>query len=591
MLSHRLLSAAVLLAAAATLTAQTPSFELNRDSAAVYNDLTVAQGDFNNDGKPDVVLGGGSNDGDNVTLLLGNGDGTFQAPANVGPVNNTIYDLAAADMNQDGNLDVVALSIGGEFVVFYGNGNGTFQAPVDVATSTAAVSLAVGSFFGDGYPDVAVGDQNGAVELFKNEGGKSFVLADTIQVGSGTYPAIQRIRAGNIDGTGVSDLAVLTGDAAYVLWGDNNGTFKTVELKRYTAPADLTVGNLNQDGVDDITVSYTCNPTPTEAPEGPQYQPCAGFDAFFGQGDETVFAQTLITDPGVAAGTTPIAVDVNGDGIGDIAAASSPSGQGGGGLYVWLGKDNGTFSQTPEMWMATSGGPGGLAAGDWNRDGMMDFAMALPGDAETEFFINGGQRAACGTYQISPSLTVCQPVNFTYTPSPVRVEASSYDTTTMTGIQEYVDNNLVYSEDVSSFNTTFAEPPGTHFLVTKGWDASGRSFRSDRTVTVYSGTPYPACPAAYERASICLPSGSTSSSPVHILANGWAPTLTTAAQIYIDGDLVVPGTNCNSDGACSGSSSYVDTTQGLSSGSHTLVFKLWDANGDVYTAQKTITVN
>lgn len=585
-MSQRLLAAAVLIGAAATLAAQTPSFELNRDTYEVLNNITLVQGDFNNDGKPDIVLGGGSSDeGDMVTLRLGNGDGTFQAPITVGPVNNSIYDMAAADMNGDGNLDVVALTIGGEFVVFYGNGDGTFQAPVEIATSASATTLAVGSFFGDGYLDVAVGDQNGEIELFKNEGGKNFVLANTIQVGSGTYPNIVRVRAGNIDGTGVSDLAVLTGSGAvYVLWGDDNGTFRTVELRSYASAADIGVGDLNQDGIDDIIVSYWCN-------SGSQNQACAGFDAFFGQGNETVYAQTLIAYPGAAPGIWPIVADVNGDGIGDIATSSTPDGYGGAGLYVWLGNANGSFQQTPEVWTAASGGASGLVAGDWNRDGMIDFAMGDEFDAQTEILINGGDRAACGTYQISPSVTVCQPVNFTYTPSPVSVQANSFDTTKVTAMQEYVDNKLVYSQDVSSFNTTFAEPLGTHFLVTKGWDASGRSFRSDRTITVYNGTPYPACPTAYETASICLPGGSTSSSPVHILANGWAPWIPTAAQLYIDGGLVVNNDNCTSQNGCTGGISFVDTTQALSSGSHTLVFKLWDADGDVYQATKTVTVN
>lgn len=585
-MSHRLLAAAVLLGAAATLAAQTPGFELNRDTYEVLNDLTIVQGDFNHDGKPDLVLGGGSSDeSDMVTLRLGNGDGTFQPPITVGPVNNTIYDMAAADMNGDGNPDVVALTIGGEFVVFYGNGDGTFQPPVDIATSASATTMAVGSFFGDGYLDVAVGDQNGGIELFKNEGGKNFVLANTIQVGSGTYPNIVRVRAGNIDRTGVSDLAVLTGNGTvYVLWGDDNGTFRTVELRSYAAAADIGVGDLNQDGIDDIIVSYWCN-------SGSQNQACAGFDAFFGQGDETTFAQTLITDPGAAAGIWPIVADVNGDGIGDIATSSTPDGYGGAGLYVWLGNANGSFQQTPEVWTAASGGASGLVAGDWNRDGMIDFAMGDEFDAQTEIFINGGDRAACGTYQISPSVTACQPVNFTYTPSPVTVQANSFDTTKVTGMQEYIDNQLAYSEDVSSFTATFAEAAGTHSFITKGWDASGRSFRSDRTVTVYNGTPYPACPTAFETASICLPGGTTSSSPVHILANGWAPWIPTAAQLYIDGDLIVNNDNCNNVNGCTGGISYVDTTQTLSSGSHTLVFKLWDADGDLYTAQKTVTVN
>ncbi|HYK36555.1 hypothetical protein [Alloacidobacterium sp.] len=172
----------------------------------------------------------------------------------------------------------------------------------------------------------------------------------------------------------------------------------------------------------------------------------------------------------------------------------------------------------------------------------------------------------------------------------MRIQANAYDKTTVTAMQEYVDNKLIYSRNVNSFNTTFAEPFGTHFFVTKAWDANGRNFRSERTITVYSGTPGPACSAAPKSANICLPSGTTVTSPVQILANGYAPWIPTSAQLYIDGNLVVNNQGCGSDGACGGGTSYVDTTQKLVKGSHDLVFKLWDANGDVYQAQETINV-
>lgn len=585
-----LLLATVLLGTTITLSAQsTLSFELNRDTYSVYNGLTIAQGDFNNDGKPDLVLGGGES-ANELTLRLGNGDGTFQPPQVVGPVHNTILDLAAADMDHDGNLDVVALDITGDFAVFFGNGNGTFQAPVEVATTASPRTLAVGDFFGDGHLDVAVGDIDGNIELFKNSGGRSFVLARTVTLAANTD--VLRVRSGDINDNGITDLAAVTQTGAYVLWNNGSGTFTTDQLGSYVNAVDLGVGDLNQDGMADIIVSYTCNPVPTDNPDkGPQYNSCAGFDVFYGQGGNKTYKRTVVSYNGAQPGEQPLAVDVNGDGIGDIVAVTNPSGTGGAELYVWLGQPDGSFVQKPEIWAASSDGFGGLVAGDWNRDGMMDFAMSLPGDAQTEIYINGGKRAPCATGQISPTVTVCEPVDNTYSASPVWLKATTYDTNTVTALQEYIDNKEVYSGDVSSFDRSFAVNPGTHFFVTKAWDNKGVSFRSDRHVTVYNGSPGPACPAAAGTANICLPSGTSSSSPVHILANGYPAWVPTAAQLYINGNLVVNSQGCNSSGDCGGGTSYVDTWQTLSSGTYDIVFKLWDANGNVYQAQKTITVD
>lgn len=576
------------LAAPAFLSAQaTPSFELNRDTYDVYNDFTIAQGDFNNDGKPDMVLGGST-----IQLRLGNGDGTFQAPIAIAPASNTIQDLVAADVNLDGRLDLLVLGVGADnLTIYFGNGDGTFQAPMEYATQNSPGSLTVGSFYGDGYLDVAAGDGNGDVEIFRNYGGKNLVLANTITVGTGSTPEVLRVRSGDLNDNGITDLAVLTGDAAYVLWNDGQGNFQPVQLATYQVPNDLSVGDLNQDGMADIIVSYTCNPTPTNNPDkGPEYNNCAGFDVFYGQGNNKTFARTVVNYNGAMPGSQPIAADVNGDGIGDIVADSTPEGYGGAGLYVWLGHPDGSFEQKPLVWVATSDNSSGLVAGDWNRDGMMDFAMPMPGSAQTQIFINGGERAPCATSQINPTVTVCQPVDYTYSNSPVTVQANAYDKTTVTAMQEYVDYNLVYSQNVSTFETTFAEPLGPHLFVTKAWDASGLSFRSDRHVTVYNGTPGPACPAAAGSADICLPSGTTSGSPVHILANGYPAWIPTAAQLYINGDLIVNNQGCDGSGSCTGGTSYVDTYQTLSPGTYDLVFKLWDADGNVYQAEKSVTV-
>jgi hypothetical protein len=79
---------------------------------------------------------------------------------------------------------------------------------------------------------------------------------------------------------------------------------------------------------------------------------------------------------------------------------------------------------------------------------------------------------------------------------------------------------------------------------------------------------------------------------VQILANGDSGiNVPTAAQLYINGSLVVNDQGyCNANGGCTGGTSYVDTTQNLSTGTYDLVFKLWDASGAVHQAEKTITV-
>jgi len=113
--SCRFVLAAVLPGTAAALTAQTtPSFELNRDTyPAPSNPSTfnaVVAGDFNHDGKPDFVTMGGSSE-TSLFLRLGNGDGTFQPPIEIGAAGNSlITDMAVAHLNDDGKLDLIVVS-------------------------------------------------------------------------------------------------------------------------------------------------------------------------------------------------------------------------------------------------------------------------------------------------------------------------------------------------------------------------------------------------------------------------------------------------------------------------------------------------
>jgi hypothetical protein len=613
---HRTLAAAVLLGSAVALNAQSNvSFETSSDPIKTATN-NVLGGDFNNDGKPDLIEC--CNTSTQMVFREGNGDGTFKAPTVAFATPVSLGSPVAVDVNGDGKLDIVAIAALNpppppgsgtyDLMVFLGNGDGTFQAPKTYTTTQPPGSLVVGNIFGDGHPDIAVADASSTIDLFRNDGNGTFTYEKSLNTGGGYYGEIN-MAGGDINGNGYLDLAVmqLAGSSnginfanpqqLYVLWNDGKGDYTQQEIgDAYNFPS-ITVSRLNGDAQRDILVSYTCA---TSSQSG--Y--CFGVDAYYGEGNDKVSKRTIVTDTtGVNPGDVAqlYGVDVNGDGYGDVVVVgglqcqeSGTCNPGTSGLFVWLGNANGSFQQTPQEILTSDGQWNGeVAMADFNRDGMMDFAQAVPGTGgQTEVYINSTKRTACGRYTISPTVTVCEPVDNTYAPSPVRIDATSYDTTKVTDMQEYIDNSLEYSEPVSSFDETFPVDTGSHFFVTKAWDTGGRSFVADRTVTVYSGTPGPTCAAAPDSASLCLPGGDTSSTPVEILANGdTGDSIPTAAQLYIDGKLVVDRKSECSSGMCWNANSYVQATEDLAPGSHDLVFKIWDLAGKVYETQKTVTVN
>ncbi len=212
-------------------------------------------GDFNNDSIPDLAAAGSSI----IAVLLGNGDGTFQAPR-IFNTNFTPSSQAVADFNSDGNLDLVAggSSFGpGTVVVLLGNGNGTFQAPKSFTTVNTISALTTGEFNGDGRPDlVTVSPNTNSVSVFLGNGDGAFSLQGDIPVGRNPIAVV----VGDMNGDGFADIGTANSSSGNVsmLLGNGRGGFQAAfNFTVAGNPSSLTLGDFNKDGRLDVAATLS----------------------------------------------------------------------------------------------------------------------------------------------------------------------------------------------------------------------------------------------------------------------------------------------------------------------------------------------
>jgi hypothetical protein len=170
--------------------------------------IMMDAGDFNNDGAVDLVVAN-QNLGSYgcFTLLLGNGDGTFQPKVEFPTGFAFANGISAADFDNDGNPDVVVSNSKDNTVsVFKGNGDGTFGAPVAVRVRLAPTGITVNDFNNDGFMDIAVSCQGppplpGAVSILLNSGNGGFIL-DSVH----TMPLTFNVGSADLNGDGYAEV-------------------------------------------------------------------------------------------------------------------------------------------------------------------------------------------------------------------------------------------------------------------------------------------------------------------------------------------------------------------------------------------------
>jgi hypothetical protein len=327
------------------------TFKSKVDYATGKTPLGVAVGDFNRDGYLDIAV---TNSASNtVSVLLGNGDGTFKPKVDYA-TGHKPQGIAVADLRGDGFLDIVVTnSTDGTVEVHLGNGNGTFKAGVTYATGSAPSAIAIGDFNGDSIADLAVANSaSSTVSVLLGVGDGTF--RTQTQFVTGATPIAIALADFNGDGNLDIALADQNGVGACILLGKGNGLFQTrAEYATAASPTGIAVGDFTGNGTLDLAVSAGGGNS---------------VSVLWGKGDGTFQGYV---DAG--AGNIPSAVvvaDFDNDGKSDVVVANS----GGNTVSVILSNGNKTFQTRTDYPAGAT--PYSIAAADFNGDGVLDLAVA-----------------------------------------------------------------------------------------------------------------------------------------------------------------------------------------------------------------------
>jgi len=530
-------------------------------------------GDFNGDGKPDVLAGQSG-----LMFMAGNGKGEFAAGVTTSGPNPIL--VTSALMNGDKNLDAVFIDYNqssqtSQVGVAFGNGDGTFAATNDYplpSSATSVITLITADVNGDGYPDVvATGltSSGSALYVFLNDGTGALKAGQLVDTGTDE----DQIVAADLNGDGKLDLVVADygavgangqeGADVKVYLGNGDGTFQAPTTFQPNAQVfSIAVGDLNKDGIPDLVISDSG-------------QSAQNFEltTMLGKGDGTFAAAVHTASVPVGGGMLAVA-DFNGDGNPDVA-------QGGSWLTVYLGNGDGTFSA--QYGLAEAASIIQIVAVDINGDGRPDI-LAGPqegGGLGLEVFLNLYGTAATGAATTTSVTAAPNPASLGESVTLTATVAPASGTGTPTGTVTFYDGTTSLGTGTLSSGTatysTSSLAVGTHSITASyGGDTSNEASTSSAvTVTV--------TPTALAATTTTLTASATTA------ATGTAITFTAAVK-ETSGTAVPTGTVTFYDGTTSlgtgtlssGTATY--STSSLAVGTHSITASY---SGDASNASST----
>jgi uncharacterized repeat protein (TIGR01451 family) len=414
--------------------------------AAGTDPKAVAAGDLDRDARVDLVT---ANQGaDSVSILLGNGDGTLDPPANV-DAGNDPQAIAIGDFDRDGKLDLVtANNASNDVSVLLGNGDGTVEAAVAYGAAMGPRAVTIGDFNRDGRGDLAVTNGGSAnVSILLGNANGTFQTATHHDTGASP----RGIATGDVNRDGKLDLAVASSGSNDVslLLGNGNGTFQTAaSIATGTAPYAVVIADFNRDGKLDLATANSGSNDVTLR---------------LGNGDGSFGIPSAY-----AAGTAPhalTAADFDHDGRLDLAVANN----GANSVSILIANLAGGFASATTH-PTTGMSPAAIIAADLNRDGKPELAAANSGTADVAIFVN-----TCPV----PDLTITKTHSGTFTQG----DTNRTYTITVT--------NAGTSATTDAVSVTDALPPGLTLvsMAGTGWTCAGAS--CTRGDVLAGGASYP----------------------------------------------------------------------------------------------------
>jgi hypothetical protein len=447
----------------------------------------VAVGDLNGDGKPDLVTANGIGD---VSVLLGNGDGTFQTAVNY-PVASYLSAVAIGDFNGDGKPDLAIGSTTGIYILI-GNGDGSFQASVIYAANTNVNALVVADFNGDGIADLAAAAGSA---LFIALGNGNGTFAAPLYTGF-TASEVLQVADFNLDGKPDLFFGNSGSQTASIALGNGDGTFQSpTSITATGSPNAFVVGDFNNDGKPDVAITYW-----------------VGVEVFLNLGNgswSSPIQSSLIATPGYFM----VAGDFNGDGNLDIAIR---------GYYlpyfnIAFGNGDGTFSGGVTFNTNGYGEEygGNIAVGDFNLDGKPDFAVANPSTTSNtplgvDVFLGGLFSGLSITSSHARTFTAGQ-------------KGASYQIT-ISNPGYMGSNSLVTVTDALPSGITVTAVSGT------GWTCTLSTLTCTRSDTLSGGNSFPAITLTVNVSSSLSPS---------IINNRASVTSNTITNTFTDPTVIV----------------------------------------------------
>jgi hypothetical protein len=318
-----------------------------------YYVRAFATADVNGDGVRDVIVGTLADSQEVAAVLLGNGDGTLQ-PAVPYDSLYSPYSVAPADIDGDGDIDLVLGSSSDRIVLLRGNGDGTFQPPVfvDVAGSNGLVAVAVGDLDGDDLLDIVAADRTmNQLRVLQGTGGGAFQVLPPVPAQRSTSIAL-----GDLTGDGRPEVLLGAGYGSTgigVLLNDGSGALQGfTAYPAGQAPSAPRVADVDGDGAADVVAV-------SRVDSAAYVLRNAGGGAL----------EPAIAHPGGDGGVGAEVADFNGDAAADLAIVNQEPG-----LVVLPGQGGGAFGAPIEQRLGA--GARAVTLADLDGDGASDIAFA-----------------------------------------------------------------------------------------------------------------------------------------------------------------------------------------------------------------------